>query len=133
MLSGAMVKRLLVVAAFLPAVFIGLIGLRRDHSPIPVPVHEPPPNFEMVKQRYQDVRFLLTRKEAEQLLGPPTEIAVREPELVDRLEQIEFWNRHLGLPDGRVWVRWTDPNDKETSITVLFADEKVYYKLKSGF
>jgi len=99
----------------------------------PVPIERTPYEFHFVEYRYDHVGNTATRERVEELLGPPTEPIVISPELEEIIPDLEWSNRHFGLPADRVWVRWTDPRDPSKSVTILFAGDRVYHKMKTGF
>ena len=92
-----------------------------------------PQEFRLVVDWYDYVYLTQSRREVEELLGPPTQHAVQAPEFAELIKVLEHSNRHLGLPADREWVRWVDPANPERSATILFAGDKVYYKTHVGF
>ena len=122
-------RNLSLICAFI----LMLVALRRTSAAIERSRIPPPPRqISLTKEIVDKVQFHMTRAEVERLLGPPTESHVVDPRFDGIEESLEWSNRHLGLPrNSRIWRKWVDSDDNSKSITILFADGKVYYWLKS--
>ena len=92
-----------------------------------------PLDFNVVKERYAEVRLFSTREQVEELFGPPTNRVFPEPDLQEYrgVAQHNMWR--LGIPGDPIWDTWSDPNDEGTWVAVLYAGGKVYHKAKKGF
>jgi hypothetical protein len=125
-------RRGMFIVAMLPAIFIGLAGfLDRDKPGAP----KPQPRrleFELVAERYGQLRLASSRAEVELLLGRPSPWTW-EPEFAEWREIAEHCNRHWSPAGARVWTKWTDPRDRNRWVAVLFAKEMVYAFHKKGF
>jgi hypothetical protein len=124
--------KLVLVAAF----GLLLYWLRCQTHPAEPPIAPPPPlplEFKLVQDRYVKIQLFQDRAEVEQLLGPPCPEHEPVPEFVNWERLAEHSHRHMGIPDGRIWERWIDPEDKGKWVAVLFAGERVYSKGKKGF
>jgi hypothetical protein len=73
------------------------------------------------------------REEVEEEIGPPTERNYQNPEHTRVMEELLWIRRHRSIPADREWVRWVDPSNPEKSVTVLYADGRVYWIAKKGF
>jgi hypothetical protein len=128
------VIRILLELVFLLAVMLLLYEFR----PIATVADRPPPaapplDFKLIEARYNKVGLFVSRDEVRKLLGPPTELPFWEPGLEQLTADVEQWNMHSELPSDRIWVRWTDPNDKGKCVTIFFAGNQVRFKFKKGF
>jgi hypothetical protein len=106
------------------------------------PESEPEPrlDFKVVEERYEKVVPGFRREQVEELLGSPTERHAWDPDFGIYEEHQELWSRGF-LPPQRAWDRWTDPQNQDRWVGVLYAghsgeryeDQKVWGKLKKGF
>jgi hypothetical protein len=124
MMSHRWVYRLAIVAALVPIVLLLLIGsMRTESRPSPSKTTPSPVEFSLIAERFRSLRHFFTREAVEKSLGPPTERDAWEPEF-EELEGIaEHSNRHLGMPSFRNWNKWTDPQDRNRWVAVLYAGE----------
>jgi hypothetical protein len=61
-----------------------------------------PLDFELVRQRYHQIRYFLTQGEVEQLLGPPSPAnGDWQGDFVEWSEKAEHAHRHLRIPADR--------------------------------
>lgn len=93
-----------------------------------------PLEFKVVMDRFGKVRIHSDPAEVEELLGRPFPINGNwEADLREWTEQAEHSNRHVKMPKDRFWTVWSDPNDENRGVAILFAGEKVYRIAKKGF
>lgn len=88
-----------------------------------------PHRFRLLIERFDTIPLRASRKEVEELIGPPTTEGGPRPEF----EQIESMiaarpDRWPGIPDIRTWAKWINPEDKDDWVAVLFAGNRVWYK-----
>jgi hypothetical protein len=108
-------------------------AIQRSREPGPAPL-----NFEIVQNRYRDLRRCTNRYEVEALLGPPTHRNAREPEFEEF--ELSWWNGGRNwFPSLRVWHKWCDPKSENRWVAVVYYAERgydadtVYARLKKGF
>jgi hypothetical protein len=95
-----------------------------------------PLDFDIVVARLKELPFHPSREEVEALLGPPTE-RISGFEFAEEEIRAEWNSRHVGIPEDRYWVRWSDPNNDERYLAILFAGHypkyHAYLKVRRGF
>jgi hypothetical protein len=127
--------RVLLALALLTAMAAMLLGLRLwilSGEPLSEPPPRPQLDFSLVQARFEQLRLFASRAEVEDLLGPPSPDQTWEAEFAEWTELAEY--RHRALPEGiRLWEKWTDPQDKNRWVAVLFAAGQVYAFHKKGF
>jgi hypothetical protein len=129
-------ERVVFKLAFVVAFALLLYWLRCQTLSAEPPIAPPPPlrlEFKLVQERYEKVQLFQQRAEVEQLLGPPCQEHELQPEYAEWERLAERSNWHLGIPDGRIWERWIDPDDKGRWVAILVAEDRVYWKAKKGF
>jgi hypothetical protein len=132
-------KRVLRDLVLLAAIAVMLFGLREltKANRLRTAPPKPPLPFEVVMKRYGELRWLTSHEQVEEIIGPPTERHAGGPDLQDAERHAEHSHRHLGIPSGRYWNRWVDPEDGGRWVAVLYAGpyraEQVYWILKKGF
>jgi hypothetical protein len=69
--------------------------------------------------------------EVRRLLGPPSsegDVGLQSVE-----EMMLFHPDRYPFVNSRIWLGWTDPNDKEKWVLLLLLDGRVFQKFKHGF
>jgi hypothetical protein len=126
-------RRNIFLNLFMLAAILALLAWLRELG-LPIrtapPAPRPPFDFALVLQRYGDVQHLQSREEVEELLGPPSPQRVPEARFVRWEARLDNGGRNL-LPQDRIWEKWIDPDDEQRWIAILFADRKVYFKVRS--
>jgi hypothetical protein len=88
--------------------------------------------FSTVWDQSANISLLATMSEVEQKLGKPSRVMGWGGEFWEIEEKVLHSNRHLGLPQKRIWFQWIDPSEKTNWVLILFADEKVYHRSRNS-
>jgi hypothetical protein len=106
-----------------------------EHPPA-APLPDPPLEFRLIEERFNNVKMFASRQQVAELLGtpsPPRDYGTWRADLRQWEERAKHSHRHLGIPSDQSWELWTDSRDERKGVAILFADAKVYYRAKKGF
>jgi hypothetical protein len=92
------------------------------HHPPPEPAPPPSLDFEVVAERFPDVRRGMGREEVEALLGAPTQTSTWDRELLEEKLEVEHATR--GWREEMRWHLWVDPRDENRWVAVLYTSEE---------
>jgi hypothetical protein len=117
------------------AAFVVLLSCLRwmvttSNHPRPPKSAPSPLDFKVVRERYKDVRDRATRLEVLGVLGPPTQ---RNVWVAQSVQWEEMHWRKDDSPYVRIWDKWTDPNDPDSWVLIMFGDAQVWAKYQQGF
>jgi len=125
---GGLPFKALLLAAFLISAFC-----LRWNLPKPGPLNSAPQwpyDFRLIQERCGKVDYR-TRDEVEALLGPPSPYSW-EPEFAEYEARVRYHPDRY--PEGRSWwTKWTDPEDQNRWVAVLFIGDRACHVVKKGF
>jgi hypothetical protein len=90
-----------------------------------------PLDFKLIQERVDKV-YMRDREEVDALLGPPSPQQSWEPEFAPTEEMVRYHPDRY--PSGPFWwTKWTDPQDENKWVAILFAGGKGCHVVKKGF
>ena len=91
-----------------------------------------PLDFQDIQQRLQYVRWGTSASDVVRLLGPPS--SDHDVGLASIEQEMQYHpDRYGGDVSTRLWLKWSDPNNKDKWVLVLLLDNRVYLKYQKGY